>query len=386
MKRLRISIWLLIVGAFVLLVVRTFFLGIYYVDSPSMEPTLHGSAKGGDCLLVAYGDGVDLERYDLVVFMRDGESEPFVKRVMGLPGEEVALRSGDLWIDREITRPDFDQVDLIPIFDEEFSSLERDFRLGPLWEPSDRGWRLDAQHVDRGANAGLMFMRLPLRDHYFGPDKKFVSGEDDVADAMIECLVEVETPGFVVRLGLAEAWDTFEAAIITREGEGADLQLIRNTPSGREILVELPIEFPPGARELRFANLNNTLFFWIDGALLIEIPYEGNSFLVNDPTGRRQSNASDRVYLGGSAGVGVFHGIRVFRDVHYSPRGSFAQEDPLQLGPAEIFVLGDNSRQSVDGREWGPIDLENVVGRPIGIVWPRERLTRFGASQGDFKP
>jgi len=383
MKRLRTSLWVLVVGAFGLLVVRTFFLGIYCVDSPSMEPTLHGSSEGGDCLLVAYGGERDLERFDLVVLMPEGESEPFVKRVMGLPGEKVELRGGDLWIDGSISRPDFSRIVLVPIFDEEVSELQTDFRLGPAWKRVDAGWRVNAQDIDRGANAGLMFMRLGLKDHYFGVDDKFVSGSEEVADALVECSVEVETPGFVVRLGLAEAWDTFAASIVTREGDGADLRLIRNRPSGREVLVELPIQFPPGSRELRFGNLNDTLFLWIDGALIVEHPYQGNSFLSNDPTGRRNSVSSDRVYLGGSSGVGVFHGIRVFRDLHYSSMGSFALQEPLQLGPADIFVLGDNSHDSTDGRDWGPTHLSDVVGRPIGILWPTERVRRFKTSGGE---
>lgn len=385
MKRLRCLGWALVVTAFALLLVRTFFFGVYNVDSPSMEPTLHGSPTDGDWLLVAYGDGAGLERYDLVVLLPPGESEPFVKRVVGLPGESVALRSGDLWIDGALVSPSLESCPLIPIFDGERSDLQREFRLGPLWERAGEGWRMDARGVDAGANAGLMYMRRSLEDGYYDPGGRFVAGAVTVADSAVECSVEVETPGFVVRLGLSEQGDTFEAALSTGEGPDARLALLRKNAAGLEVLAERDLLFPAGRRSLRLANLNDRLLFWLDDRLLLDVPYAGNHLHPTDLVKAGTSMPTDRVYLGGSAGSAVFHGIRVLRDLHYTPRGSRPLEEPLQLGPGEIFVLGDNSRQSEDGRDWGPTELSTVIGRPLGILWPpgRQRLfSRPGAESG----
>mmetsp|Transcript_18212 Transcript_18212/g.41950 ORF Transcript_18212/g.41950 Transcript_18212/m.41950 type:complete len:624 (+) Transcript_18212:208-2079(+) len=41
----------------------------------------------------------------------------------------------------------------------------------------------------------------------------------------------------------------------------------------------------------------------------------------------------------------------------------------------EVFVMGDCSSVSVDSRVWGPLETENIVGRPIVRIWP---LDRFG--------
>jgi signal peptidase I len=89
----------------------------FYVPSGSMEPTL----QIGDELLAtkfAYGYGtaslpsfIDLpesgrifaelpERGDVVVFRWPGDrSQTWVKRVIGLPGDRIALRHGQVWID-----------------------------------------------------------------------------------------------------------------------------------------------------------------------------------------------------------------------------------------------------------------------------------------------
>ena len=379
MKRARLLGWIVVGTVFAVLVVRTFFFGVYYVDSPSMEPTLHGAPEGGDHLLVGYGDASRLRRYDLVVILPPGEKDPFVTRVVGLPGESVTLRGGDLWIDDRISPPDLGVSAPVPIFDEEISELESAFRIGPLWESTADGWRVNASEVDPGANSGLMYMRLGLKDHYYLADGRFVAGRDNVGDGVVECRVRVESPDFVVRVGLSEQGDTFELALRTGVDGTAELKLTRTSVHGRETLGQEQVEFPEGFRALRLANLNDRLLVWVDGALRLEVAYSGNSFLGIDVAKTGISMPSDRVYIGGSAGIATFTGIRVSRDVHYTPRGNYAHDEALELGPGEIFVLGDNSRESQDGRDWGPTDIDEVLGRPIGIVWPPGRVTCLGS-------
>jgi signal peptidase I len=46
-----------------------------------------------------------------------------------------------------------------------------------------------------------------------------------------------------------------------------------------------------------------------------------------------------------------------------------------QLGPSELFVLGDHRTASQDSRDYGPIDKSTVVGRAWLRYWP---LSQFG--------
>ena len=98
--------WVLVlVGALlVALVVKTWLFQAFYIPSGSMEPTLHTD----DRVLVnkvSYDIG-DVERGDIVVFERpdswgSGEIDDLIKRVIGLPGEEIAVRDGDVYVDGE---------------------------------------------------------------------------------------------------------------------------------------------------------------------------------------------------------------------------------------------------------------------------------------------
>ena len=68
------------------------------IPSASMEPTI----MTGDRLIgnrLAYINS-DPQRGDIVIFLYpDNESEYFIKRVIGLPGETVMIRDGKVYID-----------------------------------------------------------------------------------------------------------------------------------------------------------------------------------------------------------------------------------------------------------------------------------------------
>lgn len=42
----------------------------------------------------------------------------------------------------------------------------------------------------------------------------------------------------------------------------------------------------------------------------------------------------------------------------------------LRLGPTEFLPLGDNSHHSLDGRYFGGIDRQNIVGPAVAVYWP----------------
>lgn len=45
-------------------------------------------------------------------------------------------------------------------------------------------------------------------------------------------------------------------------------------------------------------------------------------------------------------------------------------EGPFQVGEDEVFLMGDNRQFSFDSRRFGPIALEDVIGRAFVVIWP----------------
>jgi signal peptidase I len=99
--------WVVIIGGafLVAFVVKTFLIQAFFIPSGSMLPTLHED----DRVLVnklSY-DLHDVNRGDLVVFERPegqsaGEIRDLIKRVVGLPGEEIEARDGRVYIDGQL--------------------------------------------------------------------------------------------------------------------------------------------------------------------------------------------------------------------------------------------------------------------------------------------
>lgn len=87
------------------LLIRSFLFTIIRVDGPSMSDTL----LNNDRLIVSVLD-MKLngpERFDVVILHYPGERDNFVKRVIGMPGETLEVRSGVLYIDGEAVSEPF---------------------------------------------------------------------------------------------------------------------------------------------------------------------------------------------------------------------------------------------------------------------------------------
>ena len=55
-----------------------------------------------------------------------------------------------------------------------------------------------------------------------------------------------------------------------------------------------------------------------------------------------------------------------------------AGELEVELGPAEYLVLGDHRAASTDGRDFGPVGADALLGRVRFAYWPPRRLGRRG--------
>jgi signal peptidase I len=96
--------WAVVIGGAVLLavIVKVFLVQAFYIPSDSMLPTL----RKDDRVLVnklSYRFG-DPDRGDIIVFDRPegavaSDISELIKRVVGLPGEEIVIEGGDVYVD-----------------------------------------------------------------------------------------------------------------------------------------------------------------------------------------------------------------------------------------------------------------------------------------------
>ncbi|MFC7320426.1 signal peptidase I [Halobacillus campisalis] len=89
----------LAIAALLAIVIRVFLFAPVIVEGPSMSPNLHD----GDHLIVSkinYSLG-EPDRFDVTVF-HASDQQDFIKRVIGLPGDEVAMQGDELYINGEV--------------------------------------------------------------------------------------------------------------------------------------------------------------------------------------------------------------------------------------------------------------------------------------------
>lgn len=116
------ALMLALVFAFI---VRIFFISPVIVEGPSMQPTLYNH----DQMIVNkfIYKITEPNRFDIVIF-HASEQKDYIKRVIGLPGEHVAIDDDQLYInDEEIAQPflETNQTTLFP-------KLVNDFTLEEL--------------------------------------------------------------------------------------------------------------------------------------------------------------------------------------------------------------------------------------------------------------
>jgi len=387
MKRSRLvrAAWTLAAIAVLVLVTRTFVGDVYHVDSASMEPTLWGTEGGGEWVFVRY-DADMPDRHDLVVAQRIGDDAPIVKRVAGKPGERVQIVGGDLLVDGKQLPESGAHPPWLCVFDQRTTALEDRFPISAarraLWRIETGRATLDARAVPRNGDMGLVLLHDPLNDDYLGPKGELVRGGNQVNDARIEGRVRILDVGSQMRLGLSEQGDLFEALVRPLDDGQWELAITRrnaadelSTMAGARVPLSLGTE-----RRFAFQNRDNLLRLEVEGAPPLVAAYRENK---GHPSDQLQEGRSFgyRVWWGGDRGRFEFSGVRVLRDLCHTDRGAYGVSAPLELGPDEYYLLGDYSGQSRDSREWGPVRADEIIGRPVAVVWPPSRWRRLTASE-----
>ena len=359
-----------------------------------MRPTL--AAGGGESVHVAvlYGAPSPLERFDLCVFRQPGQSAPVVKRVVALGGESIQIAGGDLYINGARLPIDAPRPAESTVFDSASERVEEFFHFkgrgcpggeeGPWQMPSvpGGGYRLEALDLAIDDNTARMFLVPDVTTSGLATSDRAPQWLQ-VGDLAVATRLRVlEAPlGAQAVLELREAADVFRASLIRTE-LGFEARLDRSA-SGEAFAPLARVDLGPQEVELRqpvelmFRNRDDHLELFVNGARRATASYSSNEpYVGTTPPGI--DAVGPRLGVGGAGIVLEVEGLRLARDLHWASTsrfGEFGTGRSLQLGPDEVFLLGDNTLDSTDSRFFGPIRLSDLTGRPIAVVWPPAEWT-----------
>lgn len=331
-------------------------------------------------------------RWEVIVF-KFNRQRNYIKRLIGLPGEQIQVVGGDIHIDGSIERKPIWAQDALwyPVHD---SALrERLEPAEPAWR-MDTGWSRDGETPEArfdladGAEARLVYDRTIYHRCQYndsgGPRRS--ESEARARDLRLLANLEIANGDGEVALAVKNGKQNFEAWLPAgpdATGRPATFRYWETHPDERVVLAEIPA----GGLALHevhavdFYLADRQLVLRVDGTVRMELPLPDRvieQYRNEESTVRVHARAAEGGRLSGRVTR-----LQVFRDLHYTSTGDSlfrnAVEEPFQLGPDEFFAMGDNSSRSQDSRVWGKVDRENLLGRAFCIFWPALPFWRWEA-------
>jgi len=345
---------------------KQFVVEAYKIPTGSMQPTLIGDAQADvqDRILVdklSYALRAP-ERWEVAVFTYPlDRSKTLVKRIVGVGPEELQIRLGDLWRRAPggaweiLRRPR-------AVMDEHWRTLDLDQPEDSHWQPrnlpAESSWRFEGRSI-RARGAGFASYRGgtgAITDGYldgYPPElARWIQAADKESDQNPVgdlCLGGTVTalPGLVaLRLILTEGERSYRCELAgPAAAPDADSSLEAGAFGHAD--AELPARRAwrlPAGRAVRFAFQN------LDDRLVLEL--DGEPVCALELGSAEDQTASASLALEGE-GADLAE-LAVARDVYYTT----ALSEPFVIEDGHYFMLGDNTQDSSDSREWRYVVFE----------------------------
>jgi len=352
---------------------KYFVLEAYKIPTGSMQPTLMGNEETGiydrvivDKFSYHYRDP---ERFEIAVFKYPlDSSKNFIKRIVGMGGELLFLKGGDPWV-----QPDGETTPHVlrrprPI---QNAQLRRLVTRGE-WKTSSAAassWTIDSKDsgdliVAKGrGEATFPKSYESIRDDYLDgypkgikskiSDKNKNSNYNDVTDLRVRASVVADEGCREVAIVLQEGRRRFRFVLpgpAAPESQRARIEVVgieaADMPDGAASITspEAPRLRAGKKVTIEVQNLNDLLTLRIGGddVLTLEIP-------------PAPDHARSKVTVSVDAPDGqgaAFSGLRILRDIYYTTNPNRQKVTRWQIPPGHYVVLGDNSQDSSDGRDW----------------------------------
>jgi len=330
-----------------------------------------------------------------------------VKRVVGLPGERIEIREGDIYVDGQIQRKDlaWQRAMAVPVhFENQRPSLAP--ALPPRWRGKAWGAAGDRfahpatsskdpidwliyHHQRRDLSRPGEVREGPVTDDSsYNQHPRRGDDRHAMSDLLLSCqIVEIFGRG---------------GRLILRASDGRAEFRVNIDPQRKwyEVLYShppQPLQSDAAFRGRPVPGASGPLPPWTS-SLPVELSLVDQQFILAfnrtvavswpyDPP-KDSSGPPTQPFAVGSQGLGVVvRDLRVYRDVYYtrppSVRNPWGIGQPVTLGGEEYFVLGDNSPASEDSRTWDlqpAVHADLLIGKPLLVHLP-SRCVRVAGRQ-----
>ncbi len=383
----------------------------------------HTNDCSGDHLFVdkLYYKVIKPRRFDVIVFRYDRKKN-YIKRLIAFGGETVTLRNGDIYIRPKdktgdngfsIARKPPYALDAMLRLVHDSTLKEKSSHLPPAWKPAGAAGGRDpvarpriavaTWHPDRGViefnaaetepqlrkgtvvynrpieaqlpfNALRQSPRFPVADRRLRFDAACVdvASGDDASPAFLAAALEDGPSTFTFTLPIASgsAGQTKQAFQITRT-----LYDESGTPGKKTVLAEKPGFLQCGKKQtVVIDNIDDRLVLRINDTIICSADVTtGSPPITRDGLSLTVENANVTLSR-----------IKIRRDLYYREPGPNGNADPLggthhkesdpldqyTIPDGDYFAMGDNSANSEDGRYWGFVPADNMIGKAYFIFWP----------------
>ncbi len=375
-------------------------------------PNCGNCPSSTDKVAVANGDRIlvlkciyqffEPKRWDVIVFKNPNEPYiNYIKRLVALPGDNVEIIDGDVYIDGKISRkPSKVQNELwMTVYNNDYQPIDPNkptFNLartktwrkpfinkgGSNWVTTDNEnptqFLLDSPPAQINKIAYDSSLGNSFMAGYAYNRVQLYGSMPICSDLMVRFYSNRADDAGYVGASLSK-YGTNYTASIDPDGQ----MTVAKISEGVETVL-LTDQVDPPARDkwilVRFANVDHQLIFEFGRK---KISYDLG--LEADSAGPVPTSLEPQVEIFGSGKLTLSH-VAIFRDIHYTSGGGGRAADgkPFALKDDEFFVLGDNSPNSQDGRWWenpgianngiyyrpGIVPRDYLVGKALFVYWP----------------